>query len=91
LNARGELHPPVGEVPHRRFTNEFCEPLCQHRSGHRDLSRELLDGPIANGICVEQAQRLADVDVVHAGEPASLIRGKTVHVLAEDLDEHQLR
>ena len=55
-----------------------------------DLARELVDGPVASGIGVQQPQRLADVRVVEPGEPAALIGGQALHVLAQDLDEHQL-
>ena len=50
-----ELHPPAGEVPHRRFADQFREPLRQHRPRDRDLPREIVDAPVSTGIRVGAA------------------------------------
>src|SRR6185312_11382849 len=54
-----EGQPPVGEVLHGRFADQFSEALAQGRARERRLTREFIHRPCAARFGVQQRQSLA--------------------------------
>ena len=52
-----DLHPPLGEVLHRRLADELGEPLGHVGAGRCRLLRQLGEGPGVSGPGMEQRQR----------------------------------
>src|SRR6266545_7301090 len=85
-----DLHPPLGQVLHRRLANEQGESLGQAGTGRSSFPSQLGEGPGMIGPRMEERQHPTDHLVMEAGEPAGLSRRQVLEIATKHLDEHQL-
>ena len=87
---RRTLQAPDRQVVHGRHVQVMLEARRQHRTRHTHLARQALHAPVVQRRRVQPFEGGADHRVVERGEPAHFVRGQALHVLAQDLHEHQL-
>jgi hypothetical protein len=87
---RGNLHPPLGQVLHRRLSDEMGESFGECRSRQPRLFRQLLERPSVRRTVVQESERAAHVRISQSHQPARLIGRQSFEVSSNDFDEHQL-
>ncbi len=85
------LHPPVGEVLHRRHAGQDDEPFVQRRARKTDPTPEVFHGPGVRRTLVHQRDRPAYLAVAQCPEPAGGFGGEPVQVTPGAVDEHWIQ
>ena len=68
----GELHAPVGEVAHGRFTDQVGEPRRERRARHADLFGQRRHCPFSCGLAMDRSKRSSHLLVAQGGEPSPI-------------------
>jgi|GEM_PF-5149014 len=89
-HPRRDLHPPAGEVVHRRVAHQLREAERQCRSGRPHRPGQPVQRPRSRGIGVNECQRPPDHWIAEAQQPPGVVHRSRLHAPAHHLHEHQL-
>ena len=68
----GELHPPLGQITHRRAAEQIAKPLVEHRARRGGAPGQFFHCPFRLRLGMDERQRPADHSVViAASQPVS--------------------
>ena len=84
----GQVHPPLGEVMHRRRIETFAEAPGEVTAAHAGDRRQRLDIPLPSRLCVQRGQRLSELRIGERAQQAPVL--PEPHVVSQHFDEERL-